>query len=111
GPTKRSGHDPAHPTRSALFRSLPSSRWIDPLTVRRPALKSRPAAGVRTERSGHSPDPRITGDQAKNRLLLGEGLERQGFVNYDKEWWHFTFKPADQGESYPDTYFDFPVWD
>ena len=51
------------------------------------------------------------GDQAKNRLLLSEGLERQGFVNYDKEWWHFTFKPADQGEPYPDTYFDFPVGD
>jgi D-alanyl-D-alanine dipeptidase len=56
-------------------------------------------------------DPRITGDQAKNRLLLSEGLERQGFVNYDKEWWHFTFKPAGQGEPYPDTYFDFPVQD
>lgn len=54
-------------------------------------------------------DPRINGDQAKNRLLLGEGLEWQGFVNYDKEWWHFTFKPADQGEPFPDTYFDFPV--
>jgi len=54
-------------------------------------------------------DPRINGDQAKNRLLLGEGLERQGFVNYDKEWWHFTFKPAGQGEPFPDTYFDFPV--
>lgn len=56
-------------------------------------------------------DPRITGDQAKNRLLLGEGLERQGFVNYDKEWWHFTFEPAGRGEPYPDTYFDFPVAD
>lgn len=65
-------------------------------------------------------DPRITGDQAKNRLLLGEGLERQGFVNYDKEWWHFTYKPAGAGETdkpagagepYPDTYFDFPVTD
>jgi D-alanyl-D-alanine dipeptidase len=57
----------------------------------------------------HTVDPRITGDQAKNRLLLAEGLERQGFVNYDKEWWHFTYQPADQGEPYPDTYFDFPV--
>ncbi|MFN8071164.1 MAG: M15 family metallopeptidase [Mycobacterium sp.] len=55
-------------------------------------------------------DPRITGDQAKNRLLLGEGLERQGFVNYDKEWWHFTFKPAGR-EPYADTYFNFPVAD
>lgn len=50
-------------------------------------------------------DPRISGDQAKHRLLLTEGLQRQGFVNYDKEWWHFTYQP----EPYPDTVFDFPV--
>ncbi len=50
-------------------------------------------------------DPRTEGDAAKNRLLLLEGLEREGFVNYDKEWWHFTYKP----EPYPDTFFDFPV--
>jgi len=37
--------------------------------------------------------------------LLVDGLQRQGFVNYDKEWWHFTFKP----EPFPDTYFDFPI--
>lgn len=57
----------------------------------------------------HTLDLRITGDQAKNRLLLGEGLERQGFVNYDKEWWHFTYKPDGVGEPYPESYFDFPV--
>jgi D-alanyl-D-alanine dipeptidase len=55
----------------------------------------------------HTLDPGVGGDQAKNRLLLVEGLERQGFVNYDKEWWHFTLKP----EPFPDTYFDFPVGD
>lgn len=54
-------------------------------------------------------DPRITGEQAKNRTLLLEGLQRQGFVNYDKEWWHFTYRPADGGEPFPDTTFDFPV--
>lgn len=53
----------------------------------------------------HTLDQRIDGDQAKNRLLLVEGLARQGFVNYDKEWWHFTLDP----EPYPDTFFDFPV--
>jgi len=53
----------------------------------------------------HTLDPRIEGDELKNRLLLKEGLEKQGFVNYDKEWWHFTYQP----EPYPDTYFDFPV--
>ena len=54
-------------------------------------------------------DPRIGGDQVKNRTLLLEGLAREGFVNYDKEWWHYTFTPAGRGEPHPDTYFDFPV--
>lgn len=54
-------------------------------------------------------DPRVGGEQAKNRALLLEGLQRYGFVNYDKEWWHFTYRPADAGEPYPDTAFDFPV--
>jgi zinc D-Ala-D-Ala dipeptidase len=53
----------------------------------------------------HTLEPRIQGDQLKNRLFLKEGLEEQGLVNYENEWWHFTFKP----ETYPDTYFDFPV--
>lgn len=53
----------------------------------------------------HTLDPRIGGEQLQNRLFLLEGMQRQGFVNYDKEWWHFTFKP----EPFPDTYFDFPI--
>lgn len=53
----------------------------------------------------HTLDPRIQGDQLKNRLLLKEGLERQGLVNYENEWWHYTLRP----EAYPDSYFDFPV--
>lgn len=53
----------------------------------------------------HTLDPRVQGDQLKNRLLLKHGLEKQGLVNYENEWWHYTFKP----EVYPDTYFDFPV--
>ncbi|GLP78549.1 D-alanyl-D-alanine dipeptidase [Mycobacterium antarcticum] len=53
----------------------------------------------------HTLDPRVQDEQLKNRLLLKDGLEKQGLENYENEWWHFTFKP----ESYPDTYFDFPV--
>lgn len=53
----------------------------------------------------HTFDPRIQGDQLKNRLLLKDGLEKQGFEYYPNEWWHFTYKP----ESFPETYFDFPV--
>jgi len=53
----------------------------------------------------HTLNPLIEGAEHKNRLLLTEGLEQQGFVNYDKEWWHFTYQP----EPYPDTFFDFPI--
>ncbi|WP_407554394.1 M15 family metallopeptidase [Streptomyces sp. Pv4-95] len=53
----------------------------------------------------HTLDPRITGRQRANRLLLKDGLERAGFVNYASEWWHYTFTP----ETFPDTAFDFPV--
>lgn len=50
-------------------------------------------------------DRRIQGDELKNRQLLKDVMVDQGFVNYDKEWWHFTYQP----EPYPDTYFGFPV--
>ncbi|MFF2808773.1 M15 family metallopeptidase [Streptomyces sp. NPDC058000] len=53
----------------------------------------------------HTLDPRIKGRQRAHRLLLKEGLERAGFVNYADEWWHYTFSP----ETFPDTYFDFPI--
>lgn len=40
-----------------------------------------------------------------NRHVLRTAMTAQGFVNYDQEWWHYTFKP----EPFPETYFDFPV--
>ncbi len=40
-----------------------------------------------------------------NRQRLKAAMERRGFRNYPKEWWHFTLR----GEPHPDTYFDFPV--
>ena len=50
-------------------------------------------------------DPRISEQQKRNRLRLKSAMEKHGFVNYDKEWWHYTLKD----EPYPDAYFDFPV--
>lgn len=50
-------------------------------------------------------DPRITGELKANRLILKTVMEKHGFVNYAKEWWHYTLRD----EPYPDTYFDFPV--
>jgi D-alanyl-D-alanine dipeptidase len=32
-------------------------------------------------------------------------MEQAGFINYQKEWWHYTL----QNEPFPETYFDFDV--
>jgi zinc D-Ala-D-Ala dipeptidase len=32
-----------------------------------------------------------SGDTARNRRLLKRLMEAEGFVNYEKEWWHFSF--------------------
>jgi D-alanyl-D-alanine dipeptidase len=32
-----------------------------------------------------------TGPVATNRQLLKAAMEREGFTNYDQEWWHFSF--------------------
>ncbi len=47
----------------------------------------------------------ITKEQANNRLILKNAMEKAGFKPYDEEWWHYTLID----EPYPDTYFDFPV--
>jgi D-alanyl-D-alanine dipeptidase len=33
-----------------------------------------------------------TGVAATNRQKLKAAMEREGFVNYDQEWWHFSFE-------------------
>ena len=35
-----------------------------------------------------------SGDIARNRGLLKRLMEAEGFVNYEKEWWHFSFDVA-----------------
>ena len=53
----------------------------------------------------HTANKRIGREQRTNRLLLKKIMERYGFRNYEKEWWHFTLK----GEPFPKTYFDFVI--
>lgn len=53
----------------------------------------------------HTVSLKVTGKAMENRLLLKRVMEKHGFVNYDKEWWHYTLK----GEPYKDRYFDFDV--
>lgn len=50
-------------------------------------------------------NPKITSEAKKNRELLKTAMEKQGFSNYPKEWWHFTLK----NEPYKNDYFDFVV--
>jgi D-alanyl-D-alanine dipeptidase len=47
----------------------------------------------------------ISRQQKINRLLLKSLMEKHGYKNYDKEWWHYTLK----NEPYPDTYFNFVI--
>jgi D-alanyl-D-alanine dipeptidase len=41
----------------------------------------------------------------QRRIMFKNLMEQSGFINYDKEWWHYTLR----NEPYPDTYFDFDV--
>jgi D-alanyl-D-alanine dipeptidase len=47
----------------------------------------------------------VTAEQHANRMRLAAAMQRHGFRNYPKEWWHFTLR----NEPFPGTYFDVPV--
>ena len=47
----------------------------------------------------------ITPEQRANRKLLSDAMRKNGFIPYEKEWWHFTLR----NEPFPNDYFDFPV--
>ncbi len=32
-----------------------------------------------------------TGEPARNRAVLVQAMEAEGFENYDQEWWHFSY--------------------
>src|SRR5665213_188683 len=52
---------------------------------------------------GHTASASITLSQRRWRDLLVSAMARQGFVNYSKEWWHFSM-PGAGGPAY-----DFPI--
>jgi len=49
--------------------------------------------------------PNLTDEQRKNRLLLLDAMQAQGFVNYSMEWWHFTWKAG----ALPDQAYSFSI--
>lgn len=56
-----------------------------------------------TDTKGHTAVTSITPEQRAWRRRLVAAMARQGFVNYSKEWWHFSL-PGAGGAAY-----DFPI--
>jgi zinc D-Ala-D-Ala dipeptidase len=53
----------------------------------------------------HTDSALISPSQMKNRRLLKDFMEGEGFRNFYQEWWHFSFRP----EPFPGMSFDFDV--
>ena len=49
--------------------------------------------------------PKISEIQKLNRKLLRDVMVSNGFIPYEKEWWHFTVI----NEPFPNTYYDFSI--
>jgi D-alanyl-D-alanine dipeptidase len=56
-----------------------------------------------SDRQAHTAAAAITPAQRRWRSILVAAMTRQGFVNYSKEWWHFSL-PGSGGRSH-----DFPI--
>jgi len=56
-----------------------------------------------TDRKAHANAASITPSQRRWRNLLVAAMARQGFVNYSKEWWHFSLPGAGLAA------YDFPI--
>ncbi len=52
----------------------------------------------------HTRSRAISPEQRERRQTLRKAMATQGFSNYSKEWWHYTYGPASGGARY-----DFPV--
>ena len=42
----------------------------------------------------HTASQEVSQHAMTNRRYLVEVMARFGFENYDKEWWHFTYRPS-----------------
>lgn len=56
--------------------------------------------------SSATESPLITAQQQKNRLILRDAMQKAGFRNYSREWWHYYL-----GDSQPWFAYGFPLDD
>ncbi len=52
----------------------------------------------------HTGSPAATSAQRRWRMTLVAAMEKRGFKNYHREWWHFSYPAAGTGG-----YWDFPI--
>lgn len=57
------------------------------------------------DKLANTSNPKASAQVKLNRQVLNESMVKFGFVNYPKEWWHFTLKE----EPFKDKYFDFVI--
>ena len=50
--------------------------------------------------TSYTQDRSITPPQHANRHVLLNAMRRQGFTNYKREWWHFSYPASDNGKAY-----------
>jgi D-alanyl-D-alanine dipeptidase len=48
----------------------------------------------------HTTNIDISPEQRQARMILHAAMERGGFMNYAREWWHFAYVKAPRGASY-----------
>jgi D-alanyl-D-alanine dipeptidase len=112
------GHS-GHSTGAAVDLTLvdlkaDNSRAFDPnrayADCTAPAAARAPEASVDmgtgydcSDLKAHTAGPAVTAAQRRWRNRLVAAMARQGFVNYAKEWWHFSL-PGAGGPAY-----DFPI--
>jgi len=90
---------------SAMFdSSKPYADCTAPVSARAPEGSVDMGTGYDcSDVKAHTAAKSITPEQRRWRNLLVTAMARQGFVNYAKEWWHFSL-PGAAGFAY-----DFPI--
>lgn len=68
---------------------------VDLTVVERASGRELDMGGAFDEFSAVSHTANATGAVARNRAVLLEAMEAEGFVNYANEWWHFSLAVAD----------------
>ncbi|QQO07384.1 M15 family metallopeptidase [Breznakiella homolactica] len=75
-----------HPTGGALDLTLVDENGTElPMGT---VFNADPAA---VQNKTYTETPLITGEEKRNREILGYALEKAGFVNYPSEWWHWSY--------------------